>query len=213
MRRVVDVRAGVLVAPSVDPSISSAPSSVLIEHDCAFELPQITIADACSATGFGSALKDTDGAGGVTTGTEHVATGLIRAPFTHCRKYRIVVEPVADDFWTTRPTATPFVANPVELALPVRHDHDTVTGVDVPNGTDAGEHESDAVSGGVTTGCGNDGSGGYGYGDCSGYWRGYCCCATCDDCIGAPPLGAVPPVGFDPPVGVQPYTWPLLSTQ
>lgn len=149
------VRDGVLVDPSVEPSISSTPEPVVIEQRSAFELPQMRMAEEPMATGFGSTLSETVGAGGVTTGIEHVTVGLTREPLTHCRRNRIVVEPVRDVCMVARPVAAPPVANPVELAEPVRHDHAIVTRVDVPYGTDEGEHESDGASGGITTGSGS----------------------------------------------------------
>ncbi len=166
--------AAVLVAPSVEPSISSVLDVARSEHFDAFELPQITTADPPSSTGFGSAVSETAGAGGTATGIEHVATGLMRAPLTHWRKNRIEDVARDEEFKVARPTAVPPVANPVELAVPVRHDHETVTGVVVPNGTDDGEHESDGVSGGTTVGGGTGMVGGNVYGGRVGFCRGNC---------------------------------------
>ena len=62
-----------LVEPSVLPSMSSVVEVALSEQRAAFELPQIMIADDPASTGFGSALNETAGAGGMRTGTAHVA--------------------------------------------------------------------------------------------------------------------------------------------
>ena len=122
---------GVLVEPSVSPLINCVPAPVLIEQRDAFELPQIRMADEPAWTGFGSILSDTVGAGGVTTRTEHVTVGEIRAPSTHCSLKFSVVVPVRDEKSVVRPTGVP-AAKPVELADPVRHDHETTIGDDVP---------------------------------------------------------------------------------
>ena len=113
-----------------------------------------------------------------------------------------------DEYIVVRPLDIPPVANPVELACPVRHDHETVIGVDVPYCAEDGEHESDGVSGGTTFGFGIGLVGGNVYGGIVGFclgicWDGYCGCGAEAP---PPPPGCEPPVGLEPPVGVQPYS-------